>query len=212
MSSGEKQSVSNVAGAATTQTRGAVVPVWLFVVMFVLLYWGAVYFDGAGAWFDARVYAPYHDLEEVQALQPISGAGGVIALGKAVYNRPTCAACHQATGLGSPGQFPPLAGSELVNEPDPGRVIRIVLNGLGGPITVKGQSYNNNMVPWGGPPPSGLTDEEIAAVLTYVRQNKEWGNNAPAVTPAQVKAVRDKIKSRMTPFTVEEIMKISPSE
>jgi mono/diheme cytochrome c family protein len=177
--------------------------------MFLLLFWGAVYFDQNGAWFSPKVYAPYRSLEEVAAFQISSGASDVFEQGKAVYNKPTCVACHQAGGQGSPGQFPPLAGSDWVNEPEPGRLIRLVLNGLQGPITVKGQSFNNVMVPW-----NVLTDQEIAAVVTYVRQNKDWGNNASAVTPAQVKAVRDKLKaqSRAVAFTADELMKLSPTD
>ncbi len=195
------------AGSRASQPRGATVPIWLIVIMFLLLYWGALYFDGNGGWFSAKVYAPYHSVDEVQLLQPISGGNEVFELGKSVYNRPTCAACHQASGLGAPGQFPPLAGSEWVNEEHPGRMIRLVLNGLQGPITVKGQSFNNTMVPW-----NMLSDEEIAAVITYVRQNKEWGNNASAVTPAQVKAVREKLKAHSQAFTADELTKIPTTE
>jgi mono/diheme cytochrome c family protein len=57
-----------------------------------------------------------------------------------------------------------------------------------------------------------LSDEEIAAVLTYVRQNKEWSNDAPEVTPERVKAVRAKIKDRANPFTPDELKQIPPSE
>lgn len=93
-------------------------------------------------------------------------------------------------------------------EPEPGRIIRIVLDGLNGPIQVNGETFNNAMVPWG----SALTDEEIAAVLTYVRQNPEWGNKAPAVTAERVKAVRDKTKTRNQPYTADELQKVSPAE
>jgi mono/diheme cytochrome c family protein len=116
-------------------------------------------------------------------------------------------ACHQANGLGTPGQFPPLAESDWVNEAEPGRMIRIVLNGLQGPITVKGQNYNNVMVSW-----NMLSDDDIAAVITFVRQNREWGNKASAVTPEQVKAVRAKVKGRTTAYTPDELLKISPAE
>jgi mono/diheme cytochrome c family protein len=64
------------------------------------------------------------------------------------------------------------------------------------------------MVAWG----PILSDEDIAAVITFVRGNKEWGNNAPAVTPERVKAVREKIKNRPTPFTPDELLKISPAD
>ena len=189
------------------------VPVWLLVLLGLLVYAGGWYFDDNSAWFNPKVYLPYHSLQEVEAFQIRSGAADIFEQGKAVYNKPTCVACHQASGQGTPGQFPPLAGSEWVNEPEPGRVIRLVLNGLQGPITVEGHDFSNTMVPWGGPPPAGLTDQEIAAVLTYVRQNKEWGNHAPPVTPAQVKAIRDKIKeSHPGPFTPDELQKIPPGD
>jgi hypothetical protein len=88
------------------------------------------------------------------------------------------------------------------------RIIRAVLNGLTGPITVNGQAFNNTMVAWG---PS-LKDEEIAAVLSFVRQNKEWGNNAPPVTAEQVKAIRAKIADHSQPFTPDELLKISEDQ
>jgi mono/diheme cytochrome c family protein len=197
---------SSPAGAPAADPRGATVPMWLIIFTFLLCYWGAVYFDQAGGWFDAKVYTPYHSSEELALYSPAPAGPG--EFGRTVYNRPTCAACHQADGKGTAGTFPPLSGSDWVNEKDPGRIIRAVLNGLGGPISVNGHSFNNNMVPWG----PTLNDEEIAAVITYVRQNKDWGNNASEVTPAQVKAVRDKIKDHPSPFTPDELMKISPSE
>ena len=64
------------------------------------------------------------------------------------------------------------------------------------------------MVPWR----SALTDDEIAAVLTYVRQNPDWGNKAPAVTAERVKALREKTKSRNQPYSPEELQKISPAD
>jgi mono/diheme cytochrome c family protein len=207
MSSPTNQPVSSASDSRESQARGPAVPIWLIVCMFLILYWGALYFDSHGGWFSAKVYAPYHSVEEIQALQPSSGGSEIFELGKAVYNRPTCAACHQASGLGTPGQFPPLAGSEWVLEENPGRMIRIVLNGMQGPVTVKGVAFNNNMVPW-----NVLSDEEVAAVITYVRQNKEWGNNASVVTPAQVKAIRDKVKGHPAAFTADELMKIDPAE
>ncbi len=64
------------------------------------------------------------------------------------------------------------------------------------------------MVPW----KDALSDEEIAAVLTYARQNPEWGNKAPAVTPERVKDVRAKVKGRTQPWSAEELLKISPAD
>lgn len=122
-----------------------------------------------------------------------------IEAGKQVYAR-VCFACHQPTGLGLPGAFPPLAGSSIVTEADPGKIIRIVLHGLQGPVEVKGATYNSIMPP----PVPALTDKEIADVLTYVRS--EWGNQAAPVTIEAVTAIRAKAP-RPTPWTWAELIK-----
>ncbi len=112
-----------------------------------------------------------------------------------------CAVCHQATGLGLEGAFPPLAGSEWIT----GRAdipIAIVLHGLQGPITVKGKPYNGAMMAWG----AAMTDDDIAGTLTYARS--QWGNRAVAVTTAQVRAVRARFASRTTPWTAAELKAI----
>lgn len=206
MSSHAQNPVGNAPEAAPSHERGATVPIWLIVVMFLLLYWGALYFDQNGAWFSPKVYAPLNSVQQVVDLNNTLGGPNPAEAGRAVYAK-TCVACHQANGQGAPGQFPPLTGSEWVNEPGPGRIIRLVLQGLQGPITVKGQTYNNVMVPW-----NALSNEDIADVLTYVRQNKEWGNDAPAVTPEQVQAVREKVKNHPGSFTAAELLQIPPNE
>ncbi|MCB9628939.1 MAG: nitrite reductase, copper-containing [Sandaracinaceae bacterium] len=101
--------------------------------------------------------------------------------GEATY-RGVCAACHQRTGEGLAGVFPPLAGSEYMQRPDE-ELARIVLSGLTGPITVNGQAYNGVM-----PGLANLTDHEIADVLTYVRGN--LGNHQPPVSNEVVAAAR----------------------
>jgi mono/diheme cytochrome c family protein len=128
-----------------------------------------------------------------------AGTPGNVANGKAVYLR-VCFVCHQPTGLGLPGAFPPLAGSSIVTEADPGKIIRIVLHGLQGPVEVKGATYNSIMPP----PVPALTDKEIADVLTYVRS--EWGNQAAPVTIEAVTAIRAKAP-RPTPWTWAELIK-----
>lgn len=101
--------------------------------------------------------------------------------GMNVYNT-YCRACHQSDGNGDDNHFPPLSGSEWV-QGGKQNLIRIILNGLNGPIQVKGKSYNGMM------PRNGfLGDEQIADVLTYIRAN--FGNNAGAVTPQDVRAAR----------------------
>ena len=203
-----KQSLLLSADPAEPKAGQAAVPVWLFVLLFLLVYGGLVYFDRNSGWFSEQVYSPYQSLQAVEAFQPVTGEAGLAQLGKLVYNKPTCVACHQADGKGTPGQFPPLIQTDWVLEPEPGRIIRAVLYGLSGPIEVKGQNYNGAMVPW----KDALTDEEIAAVLTYVRQNPDWGNKAPEVKPERVKAVRDKTKGRTQPFSPAELLQLSPAD
>ena len=110
----------------------------------------------------------------------------------------TCIACHQPTGAGLEGAFPPLDKSEWVTG-DPSVPIRIVIGGLEGPVKVAGHDYTNVMAPLG----PALNDQQISDVVTYVRQS--WGNDAEAVTPAQVKEIRDKYKSRTAPWTAKEL-------
>lgn len=98
-----------------------------------------------------------------------------------------CAACHQATGKGIPGAFPPLAGSEWVNG-DSEVMASIVVHGLSGEIEVSGQTFKGAM-----PSFSKLKNEELAAILTYVRGS--WGNSASEVTAAQVEATRDDLEN-----------------
>ena len=114
-----------------------------------------------------------------------------------------CMNCHQPNGGGNPGQAPPLAGSEWVLATGPNRIIRVPIRGLQGPMKVKGVDWNLNMAAIG----ASLSDDQIAAVLTFVRNN--WGNKAPLVTPAQVAKVRDQIKDHPDQFTPAELEKVS---
>jgi len=98
----------------------------------------------------------------------------------------TCSTCHQTNGEGLANVFPPLAKSDLLAK-TPQRAIEIVLNGLTGPITVNGNTYNSVM-----PPMSQLNDDEVANILTYVQSS--WGNSGPQVTAKQVTEVRAKTK------------------
>jgi mono/diheme cytochrome c family protein len=102
--------------------------------------------------------------------------------GKALYET-HCAVCHQPTGQGVPGAFPPIAGSEYANGPADTQ-IKIVLKGLSGPIKVKGVAYNGQMMAFA----DRLTDDQIAAIITYERTS--WGNSGGAATAADVKKLR----------------------
>jgi cytochrome c oxidase cbb3-type subunit 2 len=135
--------------------------------------------------------------------------------GKEIYMKAApggglCFTCHQPNGQGISGQFPPLAGSDWVlGEKE--RLIKISIHGLMGEIEVNGVKYNNVMAP-PGIPPGSLTDQQIADVLTYIRN--EWGNSASAVSPEEVATVRLTVKDRaaMQMWTAAELQKENSSD
>lgn len=132
----------------------------------------------------------------------------VYGIGKEVFLRDAhCATCHQATGLGVPNIYPPLAGSEWISDDE--RIIKIALKGLYGPIDVKGNHFDPSK---GVPPMMGfgglLNDIELAAVLTYVRQS--FGNDFDPISADQVKKVREATKERVNFYMVDEILKEHP--
>ena len=113
-----------------------------------------------------------------------------------------CLPCHQPEGKGLPGVYPPLAGSDWVRG-DKARIIKVVLHGLTGPVTVAGQNFGH--LPSSVPMPAlgGLTDEQIADVLTFVRAS--YGQQSSPVTAAEVKAVRAVTATRQAPWTAAEL-------
>lgn len=180
--------------AATT------VPMWLVAAMLVLLFLGAWYFDARGGWFEAKVYAPYHSVADVERFQPRSGGEAVLLRGKLLFEQ-NCALCHNPDGMGKPAQAPPLAGSEWVLTAGVNRLIRIPQVGLAGPIEVKGQTWNLPMAAMGVMYP----DEDLAAVLSYIRN--AWGNKASIVTAEQVKKVRAELAGRNQPYAPDDLKK-----
>jgi mono/diheme cytochrome c family protein len=191
-------------GGEPVATRAAA-PVLLIALLGLMLYLGDIYLMANNGSFDPLVFHPYTSTNQLADLHPKSEAQIAFEKGRRIY-RANCAACHQESGLGVAGQFPPLAGSDWVLTEGPNRVIRLVLNGISGPIKVNGQSFNNVMVPWR----DTLKDEDIAAVLTYVRS--EWGNKASAVTPAQVKKLRDATKDKGGSWNADELLALPHSD
>jgi mono/diheme cytochrome c family protein len=108
-----------------------------------------------------------------------------------------CAACHGHDGTGIPGQIPPLAGSARA-QGNEARSIRILLHGLDGGIVTAGGAFNGSM-----PPAPFSSDEDVAAVLTYVR--RAWGNAGDPIEPQRVKKVRDQTAGRTLPWTAAEL-------
>ena len=139
--------------------------------------------------------------------QPAAGETGAAAgtqtaamnAGEQAFQR--CATCHLPTGQGMPGVYPPLANSPYANAANPAVPINIVIRGLQGPITVHGETYNSVMPAYGTGVP--MSDDEVAAVLTYVRSN--FGNSSPPITAQQVAQVRAQIGSNTQPATAAEL-------
>ena len=131
------------------------------------------------------------------ALSLVASAHAQDDLGKQVYST-VCIACHQPTGAGLPPVFPTLINTEYVNG-SAERMAAIVLKGVMGPITVNGAAFNNIMPPQ----EAMLTDEKIAAVITYVRGS--FGNKAAAVKPEVVAEARKKFMSKATMWSEAEL-------
>jgi mono/diheme cytochrome c family protein len=133
----------------------------------------------------------------------------VLAKGKAIYMRDGyCNTCHQGDGKGlEAAGFPPLSGSKWVTGNED-RLIKLVMKGIYGPIEVNGKKYPGQvpMTPYAGM----LNDQEMATVLTYVRN--AFGNKAPAVTAEKVKQVRAAIKDKSGFYTPDELLKQHPME
>ncbi len=129
--------------------------------------------------------------------------------GKAIYVKDGyCMTCHQADGAGlSASGFPPLANTKWVLG-DEDRLIKLVLKGLQGPVKVLDKDYPGQvpMTPFEGM----LNDEEVASVLTYVRNS--FGNEAGAILPARVKAVREATKDKKGFYTPEDLLRDHPLE
>ncbi|MDB6095634.1 MAG: cytochrome c family protein [Verrucomicrobia bacterium] len=178
-------------------------PLVLLFVFSGLIFYAGTYLNHFAGHYDATIFN--------ENAHPSTGAApgakiDPMVLGKKNYDQ-VCTTCHQATGLGVAGNYPPLAGSEWVNGSEE-RVIRIVLYGLKGRVTVKGTEFNAAAMPaFGKVAGSGYnwTDERIAAVLTYVRAS--FGNTSPAISADKVAEIHGKEGDRKE-WSQEELLKI----
>ena len=134
------------------------------------------------------------DVRQIDTVQPALAAPPD---GQQLYMT-RCMSCHQVNGQGIMGVFPPLDGADWVTG-DKGRLARIVLHGMTGEMKVKDQVYSGAMPPWG----PVLKDDEIAAILTYVRSS--WSNDADAVTADEVAKIRTASSARKQPWTEKEL-------
>jgi mono/diheme cytochrome c family protein len=181
------------------------VPIFLLFIFGALVFWAGVYFVHNSGDFRWDAYSPDFRADAADAATAV--VWDPIARGGKIF-RNQCAQCHQPTGNGVPGVYPPLAGAEWVTGSER-RLARILINGLNGPIEVKGNTYNGNM-PAFGPNGLGLRSREIAAVLTYIRQ--EWGNTAPEITEEAMDGYLADYGSRSAPWTAGELLADDPME
>lgn len=176
-------------------------PPWMLATFLVLAMWGGWYIGAFDGGFQINVYdgpAAFVDVDYASGGRTQSEPLDPVKLGKRVFN--TCVTCHQANGEGIEGKYPPLNKSEWVAMDD--RILaRIVLKGLQGPIEVQGQTYNNQMPAW-----KQLSDYDIAAVLTHVRQS--WDNDLPPVAPSTITKVREEIADQTTPYDPADLLKL----
>lgn len=184
-----------------SEPREGFEPIPLLLVFFALglVGWGGWYIGAYNANFARDVYDT-NDLRTAGVATTDAKPKQIdpMVLGKRVYN--SCMSCHQQDGQGLPGAYPPLVNSEWVlGEPE--IFARIVLHGLRGSIDVRGETYNDLMPAWGN-----LSDERIAAVLTYVRNS--WGNEAANVPTELVAQVRSATADRRTEWTAEELEQV----
>lgn len=173
------------------------VPMFLVFAFAALCFWAGMYLMDNSGGFRWDAYSP--------DFNPSAGAPAVVEIplfdrGAKVF-RNQCAQCHQATGQGVAGVYPPLAESEWVvgNSEVLGRIL---INGLSGPIEVKGNTYNGNM-PAFGPNGLNLKAKDLAGVMTYIRQ--EWGNAEGDVTLEMAEGYLENYGSRGSVWSAAEL-------
>lgn len=171
---------------AEPSEKGQPIPRLFLIGAAALVLWGAGYIVLSGSFGRA-------DLGDRRTLADLAGpapGASTAANGKQLFTA-NCVACHQASGKGLPGVFPPLDGSEWVTG-DERTVANILLHGVTGEITVMGNSFKGAM-----PAFAQLSDAELAAVASYVRA--EWSNKAGPIKPELFEAER-KAGTRTAPF------------
>lgn len=183
---------------ADPSERSQPVPLIISVVALGFVLWAVMYILLS----ESTTFTAFGDQRTVADLRSATPKPGQLADGKQVYSA-NCVACHQATGLGLPGVFPPLDGSEWVIA-DEHIVANILLYGINGSITVKGTTFNGAM-----PSFAQLSDAELAAVASHIRST--WSNKAAPVSAEFVAKVR-KEAMRTTPFAGGDELKALSSK
>ena len=210
MDYGEQADVQQVHAAVQREKREPRVgaeplSIWLIAIYGLAVFFGGAYLGRYSGNFTSGGLDPMGAPPPAKKAAAGPGGGEQAAelsphdRGKKIFAA-NCQTCHQANGLGVPGQYPPLAGSEFTNGGSR-RMGMIVLKGLQGPVTVKGQQYGSAvMQPWD----KTLTDQKIADVMTYERS--DWGNGASPVTAEQIAALRKELANHPESFSEHDIL------
>lgn len=181
-------------------------PMWVILIAFLVAIFGGSQLGNVGG-FSFETSNPLAGARIPDPRPGLDGPGATLdpmqlAMKKGNATYALCGGCHQGNGMGLSGQFPALAGSEWVTGGTE-RSIRVVLNGLMGPIKVSGADFvsPNTMPPQG----AVLSDADVANVLTFVRNS--WGNKGSMVTKEMVQKVREAETARAAPWTMAELEK-----
>ncbi len=160
----------------------APIPTWAWVLFLSIFAWGSGY---------VALELHQRDALPLIAERSTAGPAGIadtakadwVELGAQVYGN-TCSSCHQPSGAGLAGVFPPLVGNPATLDPDPTDHINAIVHGLSGKV-IDGVAYPGPMPPFG----AILSDAEVAAVVNHERT--QWGNDAPLVTANDVARLRN---------------------
>jgi mono/diheme cytochrome c family protein len=178
-------------------------PIWLYVVCALALFFTGSSFTGFDIFgrglLDQGPGGPTLSSSTKQTEAPETP----LERGKKVYGG-NCANCHQPTGVGQPGSYPPLAGSEWVLGSKE-RLAALLLKGVQGSITVKGAQFGTQVMP---AQEASLSPEKLSDLMTYIRAS--WGNTAGAVSVDEVNAAKAKFASQTAAYDEAGLLKIAP--
>jgi mono/diheme cytochrome c family protein len=175
------------------------VPLWLMTIVMLLVFWGGGYLAFFSGGFRADAFVPRKGMAG-----PAVDLNDPATLGQRIYTQ-NCILCHQANGAGIPRIYPPLAGSEWALAKDwrgDNHLVSIVLHGLQGPVEVGGATFNGAMPGW-----KALRDDEVAAVLTYVRS--QWGNTEAPIPADFVRQIREETATRNAVWSQGELQGVA---
>jgi mono/diheme cytochrome c family protein len=179
-------------------------PIWLYLICGVALFLAGSSFTGFETFgrgmLDQGAGTPMAASGATQVEAPLSP----VELGAKVYGQ-NCASCHQASGAGQPGMYPPLVASDWVVGSKV-RLAAILLKGLQGPITVGGATYSAAVMPsW----ETSIPPDKMADLMTYLRAS--WGNKAGPVTEDEVTAAKTKFSAQTAAYSQEQLLSIAPN-